>query len=334
MQPIKAGDGVWQITLPTPFAIGPVNVYIIQSEKITLIDAGPKTEEAHQAFVSGLEAIHLTPESIDQIVLTHHHPDHTGLVDYFAGDIPIFAHPHCEPWLAHEPAFIKRYNDYFRDLSVQMGVPAKASDQDPSIEDYLAYSSRASVDHFIQEGDRATGLADWEVLDVPGHASSHIALYRPYDKLLIGGDLLLEKVSSNAILEPPFHDNDLAPRTLLQYRHSLRKCLDIEVDKVLPGHGNIFSGAHGLILERLKQQVKRRHDVLSYFQAEALPVFTIAKEMFSKAYQSQLDLVLSEIQGHIDWLVLRGDIQASIKDGVVYYERTDHLGDGLCPIDV
>src|SRR5262249_12952443 len=67
------------ISLPTPFYIGPVNVYLIAEDPVTLIDTGPKTQEAVAALRAGLRAAGLNVEDIRRIVLTHAHEDHCGL---------------------------------------------------------------------------------------------------------------------------------------------------------------------------------------------------------------------------------------------------------------
>src|SRR5258705_11997934 len=67
------------ITLPTPFYIGPVNVYLIAEDPITLIDTGPKTKEAAAALREGLRGAGFLTADIRRIVLTHAHEDHCGL---------------------------------------------------------------------------------------------------------------------------------------------------------------------------------------------------------------------------------------------------------------
>ena len=67
------------ISLPTPFYIGPVNVYLIAEDPVTLIDTGPKTKEAHEALREGLRQARVRPADIRRIVLTHAHEDHCGL---------------------------------------------------------------------------------------------------------------------------------------------------------------------------------------------------------------------------------------------------------------
>src|ERR1041384_300833 len=67
------------ISLPTPFYIGPVNVYLIAEDPLTIIDTGPKTKEAIEALRAGLRKAGFLVSDLRRIVLTHAHEDHCGL---------------------------------------------------------------------------------------------------------------------------------------------------------------------------------------------------------------------------------------------------------------
>ena len=67
------------ISVPTPFYVGPVNVYLIAEDPVTLIDTGPKTKEAVEAVREGLRRARFRVSDIRRIVLTHAHEDHCGL---------------------------------------------------------------------------------------------------------------------------------------------------------------------------------------------------------------------------------------------------------------
>ncbi|HWL75519.1 MAG TPA: MBL fold metallo-hydrolase, partial [Burkholderiaceae bacterium] len=67
------------ISLPTPFYIGPVNVYLIAEDPLTIIDTGPKTKATVDALRAGLRANGFLVSDIRRIVLTHAHEDHCGL---------------------------------------------------------------------------------------------------------------------------------------------------------------------------------------------------------------------------------------------------------------
>lgn len=71
---------VHRIAIPTPYAVGPVNCYLIDNEPVTLIDAGINTPEGHNALVLGLTECGLCLHSIERVLITHAHPDHYGLV--------------------------------------------------------------------------------------------------------------------------------------------------------------------------------------------------------------------------------------------------------------
>src|SRR2546423_4445713 len=83
------------ISLPTPFYVGPVNVYLIAEEPLTLIDTGPKTKEALEALKEGLRRARFRVQDIRRIVLTHAHEDHCGLAKSLrdeAKDAEVFVH--------------------------------------------------------------------------------------------------------------------------------------------------------------------------------------------------------------------------------------------------
>src|SRR5258708_40212410 len=110
------------ISLPTPFYIGPVNVYLIAEDPITLIDTGPKTKEANDALHEGLRKARIRISDIRRIVVTHAHEDHCGLARSFrdqAKDAEVLVHAwetgHRAGRLEHEEN---------RNLLVRPGVPA------------------------------------------------------------------------------------------------------------------------------------------------------------------------------------------------------------------
>src|SRR5882757_3114785 len=109
------------ISLPTPFYIGPVNVYLIAEDPITLIDTGPKTKEANEALHEGLRKARIRISDIRRIVLTHAHEDHCGLaraVRDEAKDAQVFVHG----WETGHRAGRLEHDENLR-LLTQAGVP-------------------------------------------------------------------------------------------------------------------------------------------------------------------------------------------------------------------
>src|SRR5690625_6240969 len=85
---------IHQLTLPTPFAVGDVHVYLIKGDMLSLVDAGVKTKEAWESLTHQLKQLGYRPEDIEQLILTHHHPDHIGLIEEFPRLHHISAHKH------------------------------------------------------------------------------------------------------------------------------------------------------------------------------------------------------------------------------------------------
>ncbi len=75
---------IHRFEVPTPFPVGPVNVYLIEGREPILIDAGPNTPEAWGGLLQGLQRLGATVDQIRHIVITHGHADHYGLAGRIA----------------------------------------------------------------------------------------------------------------------------------------------------------------------------------------------------------------------------------------------------------
>src|SRR5436190_3581096 len=109
------------ITLPTPFYIGPVNVYLVAEDPPTLIDTGPKTKEAIEALREGVRRHGFRVSDIRRIVLTHAHEDHCGLARSLrdeAKDAEVLVHE----WETGHRHSRLEYEEH-RMLLVRAGVP-------------------------------------------------------------------------------------------------------------------------------------------------------------------------------------------------------------------
>src|SRR5215510_10717019 len=109
------------ISLPTPFYIGPVNVYLIAEDPLTIIDTGPKTKETIEALRAGLRKAGFRVSDLRRIVLTHAHEDHCGLARSLrdeAKDAEVFVHS----WETGHRASRLEHEDNLH-LLVRAGVP-------------------------------------------------------------------------------------------------------------------------------------------------------------------------------------------------------------------
>ncbi|OQP06038.1 MBL fold metallo-hydrolase [Geobacillus sp. 46C-IIa] len=312
-------ERVHRITVPTPFPVGDVHMYVIAGDRLTLVDAGVKTEEAWQRLIQGLGRIGYRPEDIEQIVITHHHPDHVGLLDYFP-HAPIIGHPKADPFLRRDRSFVDWYVRFFEEFFFECGVDRRLFSQLSKEGRSLRYASRRAVDIAVTEGDAVPGLPRWRVIETPGHAQSHIALYREDDGLLIGGDHLLLHISPNPMMEPPAEGETERPKPLLQYNESLEKMLQYDIARSLNGHGDDTTDIPALVRERLAKQRQRAERVLDMVKEHPHTVFAVCQKLFPTAYEHQLMLTMSETIGQLDYLEANGYVRKKQEDGYYIYE--------------
>ncbi|KAB7708843.1 MBL fold metallo-hydrolase [Bacillus aerolatus] len=314
------GDIV-KITLPTPFPVGDVNVFLIKGDRLTLIDAGVKTAASFEAFVSGLGEAGYTLDDIEQVVLTHHHPDHIGLLDFFPEDIDIIGHRYCKNWLTRDEEFLKENDSFFRDLFFKCGLPPEAEPMLRKIQSPLKFSSENSkLTTVVQEGDWLPGLGDWRVFEMPGHAQSHLAFLREKDGTLIAGDHILATISSNPLLEPPLIPGEDRPKPQLQYNHSLKKAMELPVDIVYTGHGTEVRNIVPLITRRLERQHERAMSVKEMLREKPLTAFEVCVRLFPAVYKRETGLTMSETVGQLDYLLDIGEAGVQQDDrGSLFY---------------
>lgn len=320
-----------RIELPTDFAIGPVNVYVIEdNETKILVDCGPRMPKAEAALLSGLRELSLLPEDFTGLVLTHGHIDHVGLSSLFQrSGVPIYAHPQVGSWLDLDSTGERFRQAFLNHLYWEMGMPAE--DHQRAMDEILSFrqwGDKATVDVPLVPGLVFPPLPAFRVLHVPGHAQAAIALWNEQTGDLIAGDQILPNVSSNALIEPILGGTvpEEAPRTksLMQYRDNLQALSRLPIIRVWPGHGLPFTNVHPLLERRLAHQEKRRGQVLALLERTETDegpqsAFDLALKFFPN-YRHQAGLILSEILGFLDWLEAEGEAHSTkAQDGVVLW---------------
>ncbi|MEH6942506.1 MBL fold metallo-hydrolase [Bacillus sp. JJ722] len=315
----KWENNIAQIAIPTPFPVGDINAYVIKGEALTLVDTGAKTPATKEALQAGLKELELEMSDIDQILLTHHHPDHVGGVELFPSDIPLLGHPDNEFWFTMTQEKIEESEGYFWELAKKMGVPDDFFNKIGSLEDALNMGCNRSLTHTLQEGDSVPGLPGWTVYETPGHAGTHIVLLREEDGALIGGDLLLQHVSPNPLIEPPMVVGENRPKAQLLLNESLRSLLKMPIQSVYAGHGEVIREPEELIHKRLAAQHERAMKVKDMLCKEPSTVFDICKQLFPTLFKKQFGLTISETLAQLDYLEDLGEIRGEETErGMIY----------------
>ncbi len=296
-------DGIAKLTFPTPFPVGDVNAYLIQGDRLTLVDAGTKTEGSWESFKSQLADLKLRPEDIEQVILTHDHPDHVGMLDYFSPELEVHGHPLNERWISRTEEFEQAHREFYEKFFAQAAIPEQYFAPSMNVmRKTLVFSCNRSLTGTIVENDVPPALPGWRVIETPGHAQSHIALLREKDGTMIAGDTILAGISPNPLLEPPLPGETERPKPLVQYNASLKKLQEYPIGLVYTGHGTEITELQSLIEKRIARQHDRALQVMGMLEGRGLTVFEICKRLFPTVYERELNLTISETVGQLDYL--------------------------------
>jgi glyoxylase-like metal-dependent hydrolase (beta-lactamase superfamily II) len=310
-------------SIPTPFPVGPVNVYLAEGDPLTLIDAGPRYGPARQALENGLAGRGYGAADVRRVVLTHAHADHCGLAAELAraSGAEVLTHAVSVPWL--EKSANARRLAFYAEVMHWAGVPVKTLvDLSRMRRGVDRYDEPIVPDGTLADGDvLQLGGEEWQVLHTPGHAGGLICLYQPQRRLLISSDHLLRDISSNPVVEPPAPGETGRPRRLVEYMAQLRRVAALDVALALPGHGPPITDHRALIRERLAFHEARAHRMLEVMGERALTAHEMAGVLFPGVDPVDYFLAISEVVGHLQWLEVEGRVTHDEHGGVARWRR-------------
>ncbi len=317
--------GIQRIAVPTPFAVGPINCYLLLGDPLTLVDTGPNSGTALDYLERGLAEQGVRIEDLELIVLTHQHMDHEGLLEILArrSGAEVAAFAPLAPWIAEYRASAAGDDAYAQTVMRHHGLPDDVNMLLGLLTAGLhAYGSRGAVTRPLEDGDTLVmGGREFSVHYRPGHSPSDMVFFDAAGGVLIGGDHLLARISSNALVSRPLDGTTDGPRPkpLLAYSRSLRATSEMPVSVVMPGHGEPFADHTGLIDTRLRDQERRARKILSMISVEPLTAHAIAQQMWGEIALTQAYLTLSEVLGHLDMLLADGTAAETRHDGVTTF---------------
>ena len=311
------------IVIPTPFPVGPVNVYLLDGPEPALVDAGPDTDEAMEALREGLSAHGRKLTDIQHLVITHAHPDHYGLAARVVAesDARLYSHRFNMAALDNDHAEEWKRTAYYAQIFLEAGVsPTVFEGIHRDFNGAASYSRPVEVDFPLDDNDRLMlGDASWEVIHTPGHARGHICLYHRPSSQLLSGDHLLAGISSNPILEPPLPGEHKRPHSLRLYLQSLERVASLELSVAWPGHGEQIRSPRELIGRRIDLHRQRLEEIASLLRSGPQSAYEIANALFPGLAGINVFLGVSEVIGHLDILEATGRIAGRPDGGVTYY---------------
>lgn len=329
--------GLHWVRMRLPFALDHINLWLLDDEidgvhGWTIVDCGITSEETKAAWERIFDGV-FAGRPLLRVIATHFHPDHLGLAHWLVvgGEKRRWTVP---LWMSATEWTIGRL------LSQSKGAPGDAAGEraaahfarhgliDPAS---LAKVRERGGGHYpklvpdvppsyrrILHGDRVAigphgGKRVFEVIVGRGHAPEHVSLFCAEDQLLISGDMVLPRISTNVSV----FDVEPEGNPLPQYLHSLDRYLQLpERTLVLPSHGKPFFGLHRRVAQQHEHHLARLDEVAA---ACARPM--TAADIVPVLFKRELDLhqttfAFGESLAHLHALWFDGRLQRRLDGGV------------------
>lgn len=312
-----------QLSIPTPFYVGDVNVYLIKEDPLTLIDVGPKTKEAADSLRERLGRHGVKFSDVRRIVLTHAHEDHCGLTKQIrdeAKDAEVLIHE----WETGH-LFGRLAQEDHRQLMLRSGVPDAVFGEMKALYEEVSLLTDSLEDgDFLPLRDEmelefATGSL--KVLHTPGHTPGSCSFVRESNRTLICGDCILKRITPNPILSPDPLDPAKRFKSLAEYLVSLAKLRSYSPTLAYGGHGEPVTDFEEIFHRYVRAIDERQKRVISLVPADGTTAFDVAKRLFPDSFDHDVHrfLAISEAIAHLDYAEGEGKIAVEYTNGKEFY---------------
>jgi glyoxylase-like metal-dependent hydrolase (beta-lactamase superfamily II) len=321
-------EGIHMMEIPTPFAVGPVNCYLLEDDPLTVIDPGPNSGEAIGALVVALRARGHELADIERIIVSHQHIDHLGLVDVVqrASGAEVVCLDKCRSWMENFHEEASATDRWAGEMLVRHGVGEEVAVALRAVaKAFHGWGSECKVDRVLADGEilefRDRNL---HVYHRPGHSSTDTVFFDESSGTLLAADHLIKHISSNPLLEPPASPGQARPQELVLYQESMKKTYEMPIKLTLSGHGEPIADHRALIDERFaltNKRIEKLHNLLVAGGPQS--AHELARSTWGNIAVTQAFLTLSEILGNLDILENAGRVSQSEDGGIVKYEVSE-----------
>jgi glyoxylase-like metal-dependent hydrolase (beta-lactamase superfamily II) len=312
---------IHRLAIPTGFRIGSVNCYLVEDDPLTLVDCGPKSDEALAELEAALARHGRRIEDLERVVITHQHLDHMGLAATIVrrSGAEVCALDRLAPWLADFAVATEADDAYSIAIMARHGIePSTRSGLRSVSSRFHDWGEAVRVTNPVPDGGELQ-FADrtWQVHHRPGHSPSDTVFHDAASNELVVGDHLLKSISSNPIISRPLEGGDPAdrPRTLMLYIESMKATRAMEVSVALGGHGEEIDDHRALIDKRLASTERRAEKIHALIAERPRTAPELARELWGgDIAMTQAYLTLSEVLGHTDILEAAGRVREEPSD--------------------
>jgi glyoxylase-like metal-dependent hydrolase (beta-lactamase superfamily II) len=322
---IEVAPGVLWLRMPVPGSLNHINVWALEDgEGWTLVDTGMQTPETTAGWQSAF-AGSLAGRPVTRVICTHMHPDHIGMAGWLTRrfDCPLWTtrleYLTCRTLVADTgreapPDAIRFYHAAGWDTEALEHYKARFGGFGK-----MVYTLPDSYRRIVDETDLHIGGRVWRAVIGRGHSPEHLCLHCPELRILISGDQVLPKISSNVSVFPTEPEAD----PLTEWLDSLA-AIKVRVPNdvfVLPSHNEPFYNLHA----RLDQLIDGHERSLQRLRQE-LATPKRAMDVFGLLFRRRVvgDLLVmatGESVAHLNCLLRRGLVVREMDEAAVAWYR-------------
>jgi len=316
-------EGIFQFKIPMRFnPLGYTFCYYLSDSK-TLIDTGINAKDAYDALEKQLTVLNAKIIDIENIIPTHFHGDHVGLIDLIRqkGNSKLYAHQSLIDKQNKEKAYWK---DLSR-LSIEEIKEMGGGDITPlfgRFENSIRPPPKPfNIDKIVEDNQilklENTNL---RIFWTPGHAREHICLYDANNRILFSGDHVLPKITSHVAMHT-WGERD----PLNDYLTSLKKIKELSVNIVLPGHEYNFTNLSERVNQLHVHHKSRCNEIKDAITKGEKTIYQISSRVsWDSRPWPEMDfwtkrMAATETFAHLFYLKNKNEVIENKNDGILYY---------------
>ena len=321
---LEVAPGVHWLRMALPFALDHINLWLLEDgDAWLLIDTGLGNEPT-RALWERIFQDKLGARPVQRVLVTHYHPDHAGNAAWLC------ARTGAELWMTrgeYLTVHAARHGAAGYSPEAQQGLFRANGLDEARTNELLARGGlyKKLVPDFpfshrrLFDGERIViGGREWRVIVGYGHAPEHASLHCEALNLLISGDMLLPRISTNVAVRPV----DPRSNPLRMFLESIRRYRELPQDVfVLPSHGLPFRGAHARIAQLEAHHAERLAELEAACAASPRSAEEVLEVLFHRKLDTgQIFFAMGEAIAHLHYLQYEGKLARKVgADGVARF---------------
>jgi glyoxylase-like metal-dependent hydrolase (beta-lactamase superfamily II) len=321
---IELAPGVRWLRMPLPFALDHINLWLLRDraddgrEGWAIIDCGVANDTTRAAWEQ-VFAHHLDGLPVLRVIVTHMHPDHVGNAHWLT------ERWHCRLWISatdwHAARLASQSTTGFGgdaaaaffaehglvDPEAIAKVRGRGSYYGAMVPQVPPQYRRMLDGQVIRIGDH-----DWRCISGYGHAPEHISLYCEALAVLVSGDMILPRISTNISVVDLEPEADPLPLFLA----SIARTRELPPDTlVLPSHGKPFRGLHERVRQLIEHHDRHFEEVLAACREKPCSAADLLPVLFRRKLDlHQTTFAMGEAVAHLHALASRGRLRERLDD--------------------